>query len=301
MNRLMTAVAGLAVGTTVLAAGAAELPVPVSAPVAASAGSGELYKSIIEKVGPAMVTIKMVLKLEGAGDEAQDAEVTGLMIDAKGMILVSNTMIGGMIKQMTITPTNIKVLFEDDEAGAEGISAKLVARDSELDLAWFQIDDAKAKDRTFKAIDLAGGAAPEPGDSLYTPRRADKFFDRVLFLSEGRMGGKTIKPRSLVIPSGFQVDPGGPVFGTDGKLVGVGAIILPSEEDMDPNSFREIYGRTGPLILPASEIRSATDRAKEIAAKAPPAPAAEVTPSTATPAPAAGTPAAPKTPEAPKP
>jgi hypothetical protein len=49
----------------------------------------------------------------------------------------------------------------------------------------------------------------------------------------------------------------------------MGAIILPGDDDMDVNSFREIYGRTGPLILPTSEIRSATERAKEIAAKAP--------------------------------
>ncbi len=270
MTRLLTTVAGLAVGTIVLAAGGASAPAAAVMPVpAAYDEKGDLYKSIIEKIGPAMVTIKMVLKLEGMGDEAQDAEVTGVMIDAKGTILVSNTMIGGMMKQLNITPTNIKVLFEDDEAGAEGLSAKLVARDSELDLAWFQIEDEKAKDRTYKAIELGGGATPHLGDALFTPRRLDKFFDRMMYISEGRVGGVTSKPRAMVVPSGFQVDPGGPVFGADGKLVGMGAIILPGEEDMDVNSFREIYGRTGPLILPASEIKSATERAKEIAAKAP--------------------------------
>ncbi len=267
MNRFLTAVAGVAVGTTVIATSGAAMP--AGSPVAAQDGAAAAYKSIVEKVGPAMVSIKMVLKLEGMGDEAQDAEVTGLMIDPKGMILVSNTMIGGMMKQFTITPTNIRVLFEDDDAGAEGISAKLVARDSELDLAWFQIDDEKAKDRTFKAIELASGDKPDLGDALYTPRRMDKFFDRMTFVSEGRVGGVTNKPRTLVVPSGFQVEPGGPVFNASGQLVGVGAIILPSEDDMDVNSFREIYGRTGPLILPTSDIRSATERAKEIAAKAP--------------------------------
>jgi len=82
-----------------------------------------------------------------------------------------------------------------------------------------------------------------------------------------------------------EVEPGGPVFGADGKLVGFGAIILPGDDDMDVNSFREIYGRTGPLILPTGEIKSATDRAKEIAAKVPaeePTPAA--TPAAETPA-----------------
>jgi len=269
MNRVLTVVAGLAVGTSVLAAHAAATPTAMPAPIAAHDGEGELYKTIIEKVGPAMVTIKMVLKLEGMGDEAQDAEVTGLMIDPKGLILVSNTMIGGMMKQFTITPTNIKVLFEDDDDGAEGMTAKLIARDSELDLAWFQIDDAKAQDKTFKAVELASGAAPAMGDTIYTPRRMDKFFDRIMYISEGRVGGLTSKPRAMVVPSGFQVEPGGPVFGADGKLVGFGAIILPGDDDMDVNSFREIYGRTGPLILPTAEIKSATERAKEIAAKAP--------------------------------
>jgi len=287
MNRLITVVAGLAVGMSMTiagAGGAGVAPLGATGAIALHDDEGALYKSIIDKVSPAMVTIKMVLKLEGAGaggDEAQDAEVTGLMIDTKGMILVSNTMIGGMMKMFTITPTNIKVLFEDDDAGAEGISARLVARDSELDLAWFQIDDEKAKDRVFKPIDLASGAPAAMGDTIYTPRRMDKFFDRVSFISEGRIGGLTTKPRAMVVPTGFQVDPGGPVFGADGKLLGVGAIILPGEEDMDVNNFREIYGRTGPLILPASEVRSATERAREIAAKpVEPKPAEEATPPT---------------------
>lgn len=269
MNRLMTAVAGLAVGSILLSGGAAAAATSAPAAPAVHDGESELYKTLIGTVGPAMVSIKMVLKLEGGGDQAQDVEVTGLMIDPKGMILVSNAMIGGMMRMMTITPTNIKVLFEDDEDGAEGISARLVARDSELDLAWFQIDDEKAKDRTFKAVDLSAGAAPELGDSLYTIRRMDKFFDRVTVVAEGRVAGKTDKPRALVVPSGFQVEPGGPVFGADGKLIGFGAFILPGDEDIEMSSIGQLYGRTGPLILPVADVKSATERAKEIAAKAP--------------------------------
>ncbi len=102
---------------------------------------------------------------------------------------------------------------------------------------------AEGGDRVFNAVDLSSGAAAEMGDSLYTPRRMDKFFDRVMFISEGRVGGVTAKPRAMVVPSGFQVEPGGPVFGADGKMIGVGAIILPGEEDMDVNSFRDIYGQ----------------------------------------------------------
>lgn len=269
MNRLMTIVAGLAVGTALFAGNTAPAAAAAAPMPALHDGESELYKSLIGNVGPAMVSIKMVLKLEGGGDQAQDVEVTGLMIDPKGLILVSNAMIGGMMRMMTITPTNIKVLFEDDDDSAEGISAKLIARDSELDLAWFQIDDEKAKDRTFKAVDMSAGAAPELGDSLYTIRRMDKFFDRVTVIAEGRVAGKTTKPRAMVVPSGFQVEPGGPVFGADGKLVGFGAFILPGDEDLEMSSIGQLYGRTGPLILPVVDVKSATDRAKEVAANAP--------------------------------
>lgn len=285
MNRLMTAVAGLAVGMMTLHAAAADTAAPTPAAIAAHDDKNELYHSLIKNVSPAMVSIKMVLKLEGGGDQAQDAEVTGLMIDPKGMILISNAMIGGMMRMMTITPTNIKVLFEDDEDGAEGISAKLIARDSELDLAWFMIDDDKARDRTFKFVELAGGAPAGLGDSLYTLRRMDKFFDRVLTVAEGRVGGTTTKPRNLVVPSGFQVDPGGPVFGADGKLVGFGAFILPGDEDLEMSGVGQLYGRTGPLILPVADVKSATERAKEIAAKAPAEEPAAAAPATGEPKP----------------
>lgn len=269
MNRRLIALAGLALGIAALTA-AAGLSAPASPALHAADAArddGALYKTLVEKAGPSIVTLKMVLKFQGMGDEGRDHEVSGLMIDPKGLILVSNVMIGGSARGMTITPSDVKVLFADEDESSEGLKAKMVARDSELDLAWFQIDDEKAKDRTFAAVDLAPSASGTLGDRLYTVQRMDKFFDRTTYVSEGAVGGTTVKPRKLIIPSGFQVEPGGAVFGTDGKVVGVGAIILPSEDDMDMGSPGQMYSRTGPLILPAAEVRSATERAKEMAAK----------------------------------
>lgn len=269
MNRRLTALAGLALGIAALTAAAGfSAPDSPTLPGAAVAhDDAALYKSLVEKAGPSIVTLKMVLKFQGMGDEGRDHEVSGLMIDPKGLILISNVMIGGSARGMTITPSDVKVLFANEDESSEGLKAKMVARDSELDLAWFQIDDEKAKDRTFAAVDLSPSASGALGDRLYTVQRMDKFFDRTTFVSEGAIGGTTAKPRKLLIPSGFQVEPGGAVFGADGKVVGVGAIILPNEDDMDMGSPGQMYSRTGPLILPASEVRSATERAKEMAAK----------------------------------
>jgi S1-C subfamily serine protease len=269
MNRRFSALAGSALGIAALtcAAGLSAPHSPTRTAEAAAHDDGALYKSLVEKVGPSIVTLKMVLKFQGMGDEGRDHEVSGLMIDPKGIILISNVMIGGSARGMTITPSDVRVLFANEDESSEGLKARMIARDSELDLAWFQIDDEKAKDRTFAAVDLSPSAGGALGDRLYTVQRMDKFFDRTTFVSEGAVGGTTAKPRKLIIPSGFQVEPGGAVFGADGKVVGVGAIILPSEDDMDMGSPGQMYSRTGPLILPVADVRSATERAKEMAAK----------------------------------
>lgn len=266
MNRRLFALAGLAVGlAAVVAAPVRSAPTPVAP--AAHDDNAALYTSLVEKAGGSIVTLKMVLKFQGMGDEGRDHEVSGLMIDPKGLILVSNVMIGGSARGMVITPSDVKVLFANEDESSEGLKARMIVRDSELDLAWFQIEDEKAKDRTFTAVDLAANSETSLGSKLYTVQRMDKFFDRTTFVTEGSCGGMTAKPRKLVIPSGFQVEPGGAVFGADGKLVGVGAIILPSEDDLDMGNAGQMYNRTGPLILPAAEVKSATDRAKEMAAK----------------------------------
>lgn len=256
----------------------------LSMPAPARAGGESEYGKWLQEKSPPLVTIKFVLKVKmggmmgGMGDQESDSEITGVMIDPKGLVLCSNTQLGGIAGMMrrfmgpmgggiTATPTDIKVLVGDD---TEGLEAKVVARDSELDLAWVQIEEPG--DTKFSHCDFAKAATPKIGQRVFVVRRMGKFFDRVAAVSEGRVGGITTKPRDLYVPAGnLATALGLPIFTTDGTVVGVAILQTPDAEEagMDPMSMLgnifNMQDMMSGLILPAAEVVKATKRALETA------------------------------------
>lgn len=275
-------------GTAAMLAGVCALGLPTASVLAIPAAvaatepdaTGEAYKRLAEQTGPSLVAVKYILKFEGGGqfanmmggDDGRETEMTGLMIEPTGLVLCSNTKMGGFAAMMGMyggggvnaNPTDIKVLVGED---TEGLKARLVARDSDLDLCWVQIEDEKAHGRTFQYVDLKSSTTAAVGDRILTVQRKGKFFDRALVVDDGRIGGTARKPRSLLIPSGTAADLGMPVFSMDGKLLGIGVIQLPSREDMeggDTGGMFEGFGGGGPVILPAADVAKATERSKTI-------------------------------------
>jgi len=266
---------------------AALIPSPTLAAVpAAVADDAEAeYGRWMAEKAPALVTVKYVLKVKmggmfgGGDDEETDSEITGVVIDPSGLVLCSNTQLGGVFSMMgqfmgpmaagmTITPTDIKVLVGDD---TEGIEAKLVARDTELDLAWVRISEPG--ERKFAACDLARSAEAKIGHRLFGVRRMGKYFDRAVTVSECRVGGITKKPRELYVPSGAVSGAAGlPLFNAEGLPVGIVVMQMPDTEGEEANPLSMLGGLLGMqdsfggLILPAAEVVKATKRALETAA-----------------------------------
>jgi len=247
----------------------------------ARAAEADEFRKLISERSSALVTVKSVLKVKmtgfmsGGGDQESENEVTGVMVGPRGLILCSNTqllgfsgtlnrMMGGM-GGMSATPTDLKVLVGDD---TEGVEAELLARDSELDLAWVRIKDPG--DKTFEYIDFSKGAKPEIGQRVVALRRLGKFFARVSVALEDRIGGMTAKPRELYVPTGSGMGAlGMPVFLPDGQPVGVLVTQTPDEEEVEASpmmmlsrmsSFQDSMAG---LILPASDVARATARALE--------------------------------------
>lgn len=268
----LSAVAVLALAGALVAA-----PAPQAAATADAGATGTAYRQLIDRAGPAMVTIKFVMKMEGGmgGDDGRDMETTGTVMEADGLVLTSNAKMGGMASRMgmNVNPTDIKILIGDD---TEGLKARILARDSELDLCWIKIEDEKASGKTFQHVDFAAGATSTLGDKLYSVSRMGKFFDHALSVDEGRHAGDARKPRKLVITGGFG-DARGllgmPVFNADAKVVGWNILQIPDKEDMEGGEQGE--GNIGVLLLPAAEVVKATTRGKEAAAKNPAAAAGE--------------------------
>lgn len=224
----------------------------------------DIYKTLLEEKAPTLVTVKFLLRMEGQfGKRESEAEITGIMIDPKGLVLCANSKLGAPRRFGSATPTDIKVLVGDD---IEGMPAKLLARDTELDLAWVRVEEPG--DKTFEFVDIKDPGEPAIGDRLYAPRRMAKFFDRTPVIADGRLAGRAKKPRDLLVPTGLSLDAGQPVFTEGGKLVGIVSLQLPEDEEFEANpmAFMSI-GRDigGGLILPTAQVNKATERALEVA------------------------------------
>lgn len=265
MNRLILA--------AVLACGLAHAP----APACAAVQPAPAFSRLIEAHAPTLVSLKFVLEAPAEyGGGEQEMESSGVMIEKDGLILAANSQFGGFFAMMGgVTPAikNIRVMIGDD---TKGVEAALVARDTELDLAWVRINSPDAAG--YAHLDLSASGSAGVGDRVLMVSRMGKFFDRAPVVTESAIGGVTAKPRKLLVPSGFLLQFGMPVFGADGKLVGITVVQSPSAEEDQADSSSSMMGNTDALrglILPAAEVLAATARAKETAAEgaAPPPPA----------------------------
>jgi len=252
-----------------------------------AAGPSNDYRKLVDKYAEAIVTLRYVLELKMYGDssvEENEGETHGVMIGAGGLVLCSNAKLTGFTTALqslmgfgsamnvSATPRDIRVLIGDD---SEGLEAKLLARDSELDMAWIQINEPGK--RRFKHVDFKKSIEPELGQRILSVSRMDKHFDRVVVVGEGRLAGKTKKPRSLYFFNGDLGNVLGlPVFSQAGKVVGYSVMQVP-DSNMDggrPNPLRALTvlfnfkQLTGGAILPGSDVVKATRRALESSKKA---------------------------------
>jgi len=129
--------------------------------------------------------------------------------------------------------------------------ARLVARDSELDLVWFRITGANG--RTFPFLDLTNPTELQIGDTYYTILRLPERFDRGPFVQSGVVGGGVNVPRTMLVANGDA----GPVFAENGKLAGF--FIQQTDKDGDgggaPTARMAIR-----FILPTAELAKATEQ-----------------------------------------
>ena len=236
------------------------------------------YDGFVEKHVAPLVTIKFTLKLKrgSMGEQESENEIAGVLIDAKGLVLCSNTELSGgaatfsrmmgAAADIRATPSDIKILIGDE---VEGNDAEVLVRDTELDLAWVRLKEASAEALPF--VDFSNSVKPNVGDRILTVKRLAKFFGRSPIITEGRIGGSAAKPRELYLPAGdLAPELGLPVYTADGKLVGVTVVQVPDASGGSMNRFEmqkllSSLQEMGGVILPAEQIVKSTKRALEVA------------------------------------
>ena len=242
----------------------------------------DLISKLMDQHAACIVTVEFIAKESFMGQERKsEMESLAVMVSPDGLVLAANSrlqglmsmgmrmaggMMGGMMGSMPPPQSDtedLKIIIGDDDS--EKYEAKLIARDSDLDLAWVQITDTKGQ--TFKYVDFQDSVQLEVGDSYYTISRMGERFDRVPLVSSSSIAAVVQNPRPLLVGSGM-TPWGGPVFGPDGKVAGF-VVTQPPEPGEEGAMSLESMMNMGGFILPAKKIVKAMEQAREIAKKQP--------------------------------
>ena len=250
---------------------AAILMCAVLAGHAALADDAATGRDIASKWGSAVVKVQLVIKVSisymGQADTQESkGEVTGTVVDPSGLTIVSFTntnpadairgMFGGEDgPDITSEVTDVKILLND---GKE-IPAKVVLRDKDLDLAFIQ--PIEKLESPLMAVDLKNSGSLDMLDKAIILSRLGRVANRSQSVHLTHIQAVINKPRkfyTITLPDKADVL-GSPVFGLDGKVIGLVLLrILPGQASMDSSRSETPIM---PIIIPAEDIAPAAAQA----------------------------------------
>ncbi|KAA9134069.1 trypsin-like peptidase domain-containing protein [Marinihelvus fidelis] len=254
--------------------------------LAAGNGNAQQQPDVAQVVNAhqeALVTVKYVLSLNmgqgmGGMEQEQENELTCSMVSADGLVICSNNDLSGSIdlikrisgpagSDMSATTKDFKVLIGNSP---DAYDAEIVARDTELDLAWIRVTDPG--DHSFAHLDFSNSADASIGESIITIRRAGSSFGRTPVATQTHIGGISSKPRKLYIPQLQSMNGKGlPAFTADGRIIGLMVTQLPEEMGQSGGGMgmlgagmANLQDAMFGLILPIADVARATERANEV-------------------------------------
>lgn len=258
--------------------------------LAAPVSGDEAGARLLERYASAVVGVDAVIRAEmrmgGEGQEQEGKiEMVGAIVDPSGLVMVWNSSIsssrlkemmeasgsGGGDFEVRIEPVSFHVVLTGSD---ERHSAFLAASDSQLDVAFLQLDRLPAE--PLPVISFAALGEVAVGQELYAVSRLSPSFDRAAYYAPLEVAGVLSKPRRGWILSGDQSSLGLPVFDAAGRPVGVLATVISSvarDAGTMPwigGSFGEGGNNSGPLgvfLLPAAPVARAIELSKERAVK----------------------------------
>jgi hypothetical protein len=178
---------------------------------------------------------------------------------------------GEMAGRVKVQPTEIKVRIA---GGDQELPAFLAASDSDLDLAFVQLEERPAA--PLMAVDFTQAASVAPGVELAVVSRLSSAFDFAPFYDTVRVTGEVRKPRAgWILGGGNATEVGMPYFAADGRPAGVLVTVLSrtkSATTPNPNKLmadllglgrgQSEAGSLGLFLLPADRVRAVIELAK---------------------------------------
>ena len=190
-------------------------------------------QSLVDKVAPDIVTVKVVMKTAtNFGGQSQNQEskmdLPGVVVDKDGIIMISNMVFspsrymsmlgrgGGDAGDFKVTPTDFKVLFDQDD---KEYTAFLAATDTKLDLAFIKIENLG--DKKLTPVDFGSTAQASIGQQVVSVNRLHKGYDNAPYFETTRISGLVSKPRKAYLLDGGPSGLGLPIFALTGEPLGV--------------------------------------------------------------------------------
>lgn len=243
---------------------------PIQEPAAAN-----VYEKILAEKADSIVSIKYVLKIQmsfqgQSQDRELNSEVRGVLLNADGLVMTANSQFSPHIRnpqiQFKATPADIRVLFGAEEKEYE---ARIVARDSNLDLAFLQILDLG--DREVKPIDLQTEGSIGIGREVVGVSRLPRSYDNTAMIGRLFVLAKVERPRTMWAIAGEFNQIGLPVFDLEGRVAGF-VSNQEGSEGVEGGMAAMMGTNTRPFVLPvptvARAVKMAEERAKELLANA---------------------------------
>lgn len=223
-------------------------------------------REIINKWQDVVITVKLVVEMY---ESENNIEVLATIIDSSGLAVLSLSSFdhssmgfGSDASRVEIKVKDVKMFIPDGDE----ISAKIVLRDRDLDLAF--VCPIDKLDKAIPALDLTEHGKLDIMDQVLILSRLGKFAGYVPLASLGRIHAVIKKPRVLYLPGldGFVSGLGTPVFSLDGEVVGILLLRVTRTQGFGAGDMFGGIGGIGtvPIILPAEEILEVVKKASLI-------------------------------------
>lgn len=254
------------------------LGVPLSAQPTAGQPTSESPQARLVRHAPSLVSVRYVAEVNAPRvDEEVASTVHCLVIDADGLLLCSNSELGDYFatfsRLMGRSSAPITTRLKDLRVLVDGreLDARLIARDSDRDLAWLQVHEVP-EEIELSPLEFTAQPLPEVGERIYLLRRLDEYFGEIPAIVESVVAALPERPRPLIVASPSFGHLGMPVFAADGRLLGLTVAQVPGDEDSNAvmnDRHRALPGQSDVsedmvgVVLPAADVARATALARE--------------------------------------
>ncbi|MHB9024542.1 MAG: S1 family peptidase [Armatimonadota bacterium] len=234
--------------------------VPARADALADAARG-----IAGKWQGTVISIELVVKIKMSmfgSDEVNESknEAVGTIIDPSGLVVTANSAVDAMDlfsdifesdeeegPKVTTEIISVKYVLPDGSS----IPAQIVLRDKDLDLAFLR--PVKPLAKPLPALDLTQSVEPGLFDEAIIMNRLGKVADRTIGLAAVRIQAVVEKPRRYYVLMDFMMQTGAPVFGIEGKVIGIQVLRKLPKGASSGGRFGSDIGLI-PITLPAKSI-----------------------------------------------